>query len=277
MKVVVLCGDAPNQVTLVNLLHKEFGIDQLVIWKPFFSEKVKGIENFANPKRILLGFFNLPYRRAWFQLMHHYTKVFPDFPNVSTLRTTDINSKEVATKIRSLENTLFVVSGTNLLSQPLLELVQSSSKVINLHTGISPYVKGGPNCTNWCLANNQLSRIGNSVLWIDKGIDSGNLIATEQTDIRGVSSLLELHIRVMDHAHELYVRVIRRVLSDQVVPSVAQWNFVEKNLYFTKDWNLRARIKGLLNYVIRFKIRKNFSSRHENLILVNLTTPNRNL
>lgn len=264
-------------MTLVNLLHKEFGIDQLVIWKPFFSEKVKGIENFANPKRILLGFFNLPYRRAWFQLMHHYTKVFPDFPNVSTLRTTDINSKEVATKIRSLENTLFVVSGTNLLSQPLLELVQSSSKVINLHTGISPYVKGGPNCTNWCLANNQLSRIGNSVLWIDKGIDSGNLIATEQTDIRGVSSLLELHIRVMDHAHELYVRVIRRVLSDQVVPSVAQWNFVEKNLYFTKDWNLRARIKGLLNYVIRFKIRKNFSSRHENLILVNLTTPNRNL
>lgn len=255
------------------MLHKEIGVHQLVIWRPFYSKKVNRIKDFGKPKRILLGLMNLPYRRAWFQMMHHYTKSFSGFPNVPTLTTADINGEEVAAVIRSLENTLFIVSGTNLLKQPLLELVQISSKVINLHTGISPYVKGGPNCTNWCLANNQLSRIGNSVLWIDKGIDSGNLIATEQTDIRGVTSLLELHIRVMDHAHDLYMRVIKRVLSGQAVPSVTQKNFVEKNLFFTKDWSLKARIKGLLNYLIRFKIRKNFSTPNENLVLVNLNTP----
>jgi len=270
MKIVLLCSDSPNQVVLANLLHKDFGVDQLILWTPQSASKAKREKIFGRIVRLTQGIFNIPYKRAWFGMMRHYGKTFSTFPSVPLLKTTDINSQEVAQQIRNLEHTLFLVSGTNLLNHSLLKSIHKSSKIINLHTGISPYVKGGPNCTNWCLANNRLARIGNTVLWIDQGIDSGNLIATERTNLEGVTSLLELQIRVMDHAHSLYLKVVRRILSGQKVPSVAQTEFGERNLFLTKNWTVRMRIKGLVNFVIRFKVRRDFLSFSESLILVNL-------
>lgn len=267
MKITVLCGDAPNQIAFTNLLHQEFRIENIIVWSP---NKYK--VNIIEVKKILLGLASYPYRSAWFGMLSHFNKSYGDFPFEPLLITSDINSQDVANQIECLENTLIVVSGTNLLGSALLNLVPKSSKIINLHTGISPYVKGGPNCTNWCLANNQLARIGNTVMWINTGIDSGNLITTEQVELADIGSLLELHIRVMQHAHSLYIRAIRRILSGQVVPSIPQENIDEGKLYLTRDWTLRMRIKGLINYWIRFKVRKDASKAQENLVLVSLVS-----
>jgi methionyl-tRNA formyltransferase len=270
VKVVLLCSDSPNQIALANLLHQEFGVAQIIIWAPKPLTRAKRVRLFSRIMRFTLGFFNIPYRRAWFGMLQHYSKTFSKFPSVPLLKTTDINNQEVARLIRNFEDTLFLVSGTNLLSQSLLTLIHNNSKMINLHTGISPYVKGGPNCTNWCLANNRLARIGNTVLWIDQGIDSGNLITTEQTNLEGITSLLELHIRVMDHAHDLYLRVVTRILSGQRVPSIKQSEYDERNLFLTKNWTVRMRIKGLVNFVIRFKVRRDALEFSEDIVLVNL-------
>ena len=270
MKIVMLCGDSPNQVALANLLHQELGVDKLIVWSPVRARNNVSW-NFINlGKRLFLGLISLQYRRAWFGMLSHFSKLYSSFPITPLVITSDINSPEVANLIMNLEDTLIVVSGTNLLSESLLNLIQEGSKVINLHTGISPYVKGGPNCTNWCLANNQLDRIGNTVMWIDSGIDSGNLISTEQTDLKGVNSLLELHIRVMEHAHILCIRAITQILSGKTVPSVPQENFAERNLFLSKDWVLVVRIKGLVHFWIRFKFRRNASLAKEKLELVSL-------
>ena len=78
--------------------------------------------------------------------------------------------------------------------------------ILNLHTGISPYIKGGPNCTNWCIATKQFEKIGNTIMWLDKGIDTGELLTTENTKFNSTDkSLLKIHMRVMNHAHDLYI------------------------------------------------------------------------
>ena len=112
---------------------------------------------------------------------------------------------------------------------------------MNLHTGLSPYVRGGPNCTNWCLATGRPWLIGNTTMWIDEGIDSGDLITTECTPLNGSEGLRDLHRKVMDHAHDLVLRAMSTsdALDRQGHP---QTEIRESgDLYLTRDWTpLRA-------------------------------------
>ena len=74
----------------------------------------------------------------------------------------------------------------------------------------------------------------------------------------------------MEHAHILCIRAITQILSGKTVPSVSQENFPERNLFLSKDWVLIVRIKGLINFWIRFKFRRNASLANEKLELVSL-------
>lgn len=60
-------------------------------------------------------------------------------------------------------------------------------------------------------------------MWIDEGIDTGNIITTEQTPLRGNESLFQIHLKVMDHAHDLYLRSIEVVRNNfENCPSVVK-------------------------------------------------------
>jgi folate-dependent phosphoribosylglycinamide formyltransferase PurN len=270
MKITLLCGDAPNQRALANLLHEEFEIKNLVIWSPSVNESGKSRSRLVTLNKLLSGVFNFSYRKSWFRMLEYFESKYISFPIQPLLVTSNVNNKEVMKLFEGLNDSLVVVSGTNLLSRDLINVLPVSSRIVNLHTGISPYVKGGPNCTNWCLANDKISRIGNSVMWIDSGIDSGNLIVTEKTDLEGVSSLLELHVKVMMHAHDLYLRAIRKILTGQPVPSISQKDFTESNLYLTRDWTVAQQAKGLLNFWFRFKILGNIGKENDVIHLVRL-------
>ena len=270
MKITLLCGEAPNQRALANLLHKEFEIQNLVIWLPPMNESGKSRYRFATLDKLLRGIFNFPYRKSWYGMLEYFERCYSSFPIQPLMVTSSINSKEVMMLFKTLNDSLIVVSGTNLLSKDLINALPASSRIVNLHTGISPYVKGGPNCTNWCLANNKISRIGNSVMWIDGGIDSGNLIVTEKTDLEGVSSLLGLHVKVMLHAHDLTLRAIRKILNGQPVSSVSQQDFSERKLFLTRDWTIAEQVKGLLHFWWRFKILRDIDEEIEEIRLVGL-------
>jgi methionyl-tRNA formyltransferase len=117
--------------------------------------------------------------------------------------------------------------------------------ILNLHTGLSPYIKGGPNCTNWCIATNQFHLIGNTVMWIDKGIDTGNLVATEATSFSGSEDLFEIHQKVMEHAHQLYIDVLMQFVGqNSTLPDLKQESITGGTTYYGKQWN--ARMKQLL-------------------------------
>jgi len=118
--------------------------------------------------------------------------------------------------------------------------VRAKIGILNLHTGVSPYVKGGPNCTNWCIATNQFHLVGNTIMWIDEGIDSGNIITTELTKVDWSKSLLDIHIAVMEHAHLLYVKAIK-YLAQGNVSNIKQSDIGTGKTYYTKDWKLKNK------------------------------------
>jgi methionyl-tRNA formyltransferase len=84
-------------------------------------------------------------------------------------------------------------------------------------------------------------------MWIDEGIDSGNLILTEQTAFTGAESFLEVHRKVMNHAHDLYAKAIINI-SNGTAKNVVQSTIAPGTVYYTKDWTWKAHAQLLRNF-----------------------------
>ena len=243
IKIVIWCGFAANQKTLANKIAARFDVTGIVV------DTLSGSRKKRKPSQlpaILWDRFRFrTIYNAWNNLMKYYDRKFPGWPDTPQINVPDINNKETEKFTRKLQPDLIVVSGTALIKEPLLSIPVSIG-IINLHTGLSPYVKGGPNCTNWCIANNTFQWVGNTIMWLNAGIDAGNIITTETIDIINAKDLSEAHQVVMDHAHGLYLRAIG-YLSETEPPynSVPQHSIDKGHLYLTKMWTA-AKKKNLL-------------------------------
>ena len=248
MRILMLTNAAPNQAALARKIHAKYPLAAIVSVSPDRAPKNSNRKRMVDLIRRAAGALaGRPLGVAWQMMQRHYAREFSGLPDVQVLHTHDINSREVSALAAEIAAELVVVSGTNLLRQPLIEMLLRSGRVMNLHTGVSPYVKGGPNCTNWCIATNQFHLIGNTIMWIDIGIDSGKIIASELTLFNGKESLSEVHIKVMEHAHHLYLRAITKVVNEPLT-SVAQNDIDKGTVYYTKNWTLKFKIKLILNF-----------------------------
>lgn len=245
-KIVIWCGAGANQKALTNKIAAQFDVEGIVIdthTKPVKKAKQDGllakIIDRIRFKRIYQG---------WKNLMMHYNKQYTVWPDRPTIKVSDINEAETKRFTEELKPDLIVVSGTALIKKATIS-TSASIGIINLHTGLSPYVKGGPNCTNWCIANNEFHLVGNTIMWLNEGIDAGNIITTETVDIRQAKDLDEAHRIVMDQAHDLYGRAIRYLL--EMPPpyrSVPQSEIDKGQLYLTKMWTTDKKKQLLKNW-----------------------------
>jgi methionyl-tRNA formyltransferase len=243
MKVLILCGTNPNQVALANKVAAEFTVVGIVAeqrpakpnTKKMLFEKILDKTLFRNISA------------AWALLMDFYRSRYPDFPHTEILRTPSVNTDEVKAFIEKLQPDVIMVSGTSLVRKKILEIPLPLG-MLNLHTGLSPYIKGGPNCTNWCISTRQFHLIGNTIMFIDAGIDSGDIIATEIVRFSGKESLAEMHRMVMEDAHELYLKVLRKFQqSPASVKKVKQSTITEGKTFYSKEWNYQAKLNHLRN------------------------------
>ena len=269
MKAVLLFSDDANQRALAHRLAPHISLAAIILRSPN-SRSINGPA--ANFARLARGILGLPLRKAWFAMLNHYDRMFRGFPIPPALSVSDINDPAVLAAVAEIGPDLVIVSGTNLLKRPFIELIGRTGKVLNLHTGISPYVRGGPNCTNWCLATGDFDLIGNTVMWIDAGIDSGNLVATEQSPRNGTESLTELHIKVMDHAHDLMVRCAAQFVAGRALPNVPQRDLGTGRLYLTRHWTAFAAARAVMNFYLRYG-RQREPAGKPRLVDLNLSSP----
>lgn len=240
MKIILLCGNKSNQLALAAKVAKDFELIGIVKEERPGKAKLTATTLFS---KIIDRLLFSKIAGSWYDLLSYYKKNYREPDHPAKLNTTYINAPEVVQFIERLKPDLIMVSGTSLIKKQLLEL-KPPKGIINLHTGLSPYVKGGPNCTNWCIANNNLHLIGNTIMWIDQGIDSGNIITSETVPYMGNESLNSLHLKVMEHAHHLYLQALHCVENNFAnCPSVKQADIGKGELYLTKMWNIKAKLR----------------------------------
>jgi methionyl-tRNA formyltransferase len=255
MRVVLLTNGSSNQVALANRLHQRVDLVGVVISKNIPKKKkvLTPVERLAEQlRRVQNRTVGRPYAGAWFALQSGYAREFTTLPNVPQEQVPGVNDDATLRFIERHKPDLVVVSGTNMVGSAVIRLGNAAGGIWNLHTGISPYVKGGPNCTNWCLAKGWYHLIGNTIMWIDLGIDTGDLLATERTPLEGDESLKVLHRKVMDHAHDLYVRAVECHAHGKPVARVPQASLGAGDTFYTKEWNGRAMARGLLQFRTSF-------------------------
>lgn len=260
MKVVLLVCDQPNQHALAHKLARSVDLAAIVVsanrprrppprrWR-ILVNRIEG--------RVL----GRPFVAAWQTLLARYRAQYAGFPPAPMVPVANVNDEGTLEAIARHRPALVVVSGTNLVGRKVIEAADAGGGIVNLHTGLSPYVKGSPNCTNWCLATGRFEMIGNTVMWLDPGIDSGDLIATERTPLRCDESLDELHWKVMEHAHDLYLRCVRAIAAGTAVPRVRQETVAPGRTYYRADWSARPMLAARWN--LRVHWRPDYLSRPE--------------
>ena len=111
------------------------------------------------------------------------------------LRVTSINDPMVVRLAADLSPDLIVVFGTTVIRGDLL--TQGRLGLVNLHGGLSPRYRG-TDCTFWALYNDEPDQIGCTLHFIDRGIDTGPLVAHVRPDVRDG-----------DNEHTLFWRAVR--------------------------------------------------------------------
>lgn len=243
MKIILLCSTQPNQMALANKIAGAFNLIGIVIEKKIDKKKYT-LKKVFNKIADKLFFNNII--KAWQQMLQYYKNRYKDFPDTNQLKVTNVNQDEVVDYIKTLKPDLIMVSGTSLLKKNILN-IQVPLGIINLHTGLSPFVKGAPNCTNWCIAKNQFHLIGNSIMWIDAGIDSGDLLSTAIVKFIGNESLLGVHIKVMEEAHALYLNALESI-KNNTSKRVKQNKIADGVTYYSKDWGFSEKLQLIRNF-----------------------------
>jgi methionyl-tRNA formyltransferase len=243
MKIILWIGNEPNQKAFANKLHEVFPISAIVTET---SQSKRNLTIRIISEKIIEKIFLSSIGKAWWKMLEKYDERYPNYPDTEILDVENINSELVYNFTAKHNPDLILVSGTRLVKEKMLN-IKPSIGILNLHTGLSPYVKGGPNCTNWCIANKDFHLIGNTIMWIDKGIDTGNILTTEFAMINGNENLLGLHIKVMEHAHNLYINAVK-FLNSGKHQSVKQSDIVNGKTYFTKQWTLKQKINLIRNF-----------------------------
>lgn len=243
MKIVAWVGNQSNQRALVNKIHQQFPLAGIIKETPVTKRKItfKLLATAVIEKTLLKKIGQL-----WWGMLRIYDEKFKSWPDLKTIDVENINSDVAYEFTKALQPDIIIVSGTRLVKKKMFTLAPGIG-IINLHTGLSPYVKGGPNCTNWCIATNQFHLIGNTIMWLDAGIDSGNIITTECTVLESEDNLETVHLKVMEHAHELYCRAIQH-LAEGKRNNVSQASISTGNTYYNKQWGLKNKYNLLQNF-----------------------------
>lgn len=88
----------------------------------------------------------------------------------------NVNSPDFIVKLKELKPELMVLAGYNqILKSDILQI--SPKGTINLHGGYLPYYRGG-SPINWQIINGETTG-GCAIIYVDEGIDTGDIIAQE--------------------------------------------------------------------------------------------------
>lgn len=251
MKVALIVGEHPVHLALID----KFCQNRIEIDKVFISSNSylnKKYSAYALMQKIVRRIVGHVFSNAWRDVNNYYSvNCKTDVQQDRGVAVESANSKIILNYFKNEQPDLVAISGTDLLKKSTIEILPAQT-ITNLHTGLSPYINGGPNCTNWCLSIGRPDLIGNTVMWIDSGIDSGNIISTLQTDISDCKSISDLYIRQFQYAHTLYIECINNIIEKGChdVKNTVQDNIASGLTFYTREWNTWAIIRALIYFYL---------------------------
>jgi methionyl-tRNA formyltransferase len=125
------------------------------------------------------------------------------------------NNKEMIEIIKGLKpDFIVVVAFGQILPKEILDIPKYGC--INLHASLLPKYRGAAPI-NWCIIEGE-SKSGNTTMLMDVGLDTGDMLLTEEIELQSTMTAGELHDILMNNGGELLVKTINGIINNNIKP-----------------------------------------------------------
>ncbi|MBX7491518.1 formyl transferase [Helicobacter turcicus] len=135
-----------------------------------------------------------------------FVELSPDYSNPCYIEKNAINTQEKFDEILALKPDLLVAYGCSILKPHLIKAFRD--RILNVHLGLSPYYRGSG--TNFFpFVNGELEYIGATFMYMDEGIDTGDIIHQIQAEIYPNDDMHKIGNRLIARIAKVYRGIIK--------------------------------------------------------------------
>lgn len=232
--ILILCGSSPRHMYVANKLAEAGEVIAIVQETGSHWSLQKVVKLLFKPDI----FFRKVWR--WLRDRKRYTGnkeqqfFFGDDPAAFDhpeliVNVPHINHPDVVQLAERAQPDVIAVFGTSLIKNELLNMGKYG--IVNLHGGLSPQYRGA-DCTFWALYHGEPDQVGCTLHFINKGIDTGKLIAHVCPQVKADDDELTLFWRAVRESAEVYVQAIQRLAAGDKLGQVQP---VKGRLFQVKD------------------------------------------
>ena len=147
----------------------------------------------------------------------------------------EVNSPYVYKVIKNFKPDILIIFGSSIIKEPLISLLPTGH-IINLHLGISPYYRGSG--TNfWPFVNKELEYVGSTILHLDPGIDTGDIISHVQPKFEHDDDVHTIGCKVIEESVTTLIKIVEMVKKGKELQRIKQWNVPNSRYYKNNDFN----------------------------------------
>lgn len=251
MKIVLLAGKSASTSIVYNYLHKEIYFEAVLIenkipastllkrrFKKLGYGKVFGQLIFQTLiVKLLRKFSQQRINEILFNYRLDSTPILED--KISYIPS--VNDESAITKLLEISPDIVVVNGTRILSKKVLDAVPAT--FINMHVGITPAYRG-VHGAYWALANNDAENAGVTIHYIDRGIDTGKIIAQDTIEITEKDNFVTFPYLQTAKGVKLMLEAIKALKAGEKPESTPK-------VSFSKLWSHPTVFNYLYNYIFK--------------------------
>lgn len=146
----------------------------------------------------------------------------------------EANLQYVFEIVKKFNPDLMIVFGSSIIKEPLLSL--KPNHFINLHLGLSPYYRGSG--TNfWPFVNDELEYVGSTILHLDPGIDTGDIITHVRPKFEIGDNVHTVGCKVIKESILIFTKILIKVKHGESLNRVKQWKVENEKYYKNKDFD----------------------------------------
>ena len=135
--------------------------------------------------------------------------------NLEISQPSTLKSQEFSDQIKRIQpDFLVVVAFGHILSEEILQLPRFGA--INIHASLLPKYRG-PAPIQWAIINGD-SQTGVTTMFMDRGMDTGNLLLTKKEPILPEDTAASLHDRLADIGADLLIKTLENYAAHRLEP-----------------------------------------------------------
>jgi len=241
-KVIILTGSELRHQFVRKFIALS---DDIKVLRTYSEGDEKSLKNFAlsqenNTYRLRHMLNREQSEKDFFKL---FVDCSPDYSNPVFIKRGDVNLPEHISEIIELNPDLVIAYGCSLVKDPLIKAF--SGRFLNVHLGLSPYVRGSGS-NYWPFVNNEPEYAGATFMYIDVGVDTGEIIHQIRPKIVWGDTLSIIGNRLIIEVAHTYCEIIKKFDRLEKMPQIP----VPKNerYYRKKDYTEESVIALYNNF-----------------------------